>query len=33
MYENAPGLVERTLRRNMKPTPQVIAEAAGKASK
>jgi uncharacterized protein len=33
MYENAPALVERTLRRNMKPTSQVIAEAAGKASK
>ena len=30
MYENAPALVERTLKRGMKPTSQVIAEAAGK---
>jgi uncharacterized protein len=33
MYENAPALVERTLNRGMKPTSQVIAEAAGKSSK
>lgn len=33
LHENAPGLVERTLKRNMKPTSQVIAEAAAKESK
>ena len=32
LYENAPWLVERTIRRNMKPTSQVLAEAAKKSS-
>jgi short-subunit dehydrogenase len=32
LYQNAPGLVERAIRRNMKPTSQVIAEAAKKSS-
>lgn len=30
LNENAPGLVERTIRRSMKPTSQVLAEAAAK---
>jgi uncharacterized protein len=28
IYQNAPGLVERTVRKSMKPTSQVLAEAA-----
>jgi short-subunit dehydrogenase len=32
LHENAPGLVEWAIRRNMKPTAQVIAEAAKKSS-
>lgn len=28
LYQNAPGLVERQIRKTMKPTPQVVAEAA-----
>jgi uncharacterized protein len=32
LYENAPWLVERSIRRAMKPTSQVLAEAAGKKS-
>jgi short-subunit dehydrogenase len=32
LYQSAPGLVERAIRRNMKPTSQVIAEAAKKSS-
>ncbi len=31
LHENAPGLVERAIRRNMKPTSQVLAEAAKKS--
>ena len=30
LNENAPGLVERAIRRSMKPTSQVLAEAAAK---
>jgi short-subunit dehydrogenase len=30
LNENAPGLVEWTIRRSMKPTSQVLAEAAAK---
>jgi uncharacterized protein len=33
MYENFPGLVERTMRRSMRPTDQVLAEAASKTQK
>lgn len=32
LHENAPGLVEWAIRRNMKPTSQVLAEAAAKKS-
>ena len=32
LQENAPGLVERAIRRRMKPTSQVLAEAAAKKS-
>lgn len=31
LYENAPWLVERTIKRSLKPTSQVIAEAAKKS--
>lgn len=30
LYENAPWLVERSIKRGLKPTSQVLAEAAGK---
>lgn len=32
LYENAPWLVERSIRRGLKPTAQVLAEAAAKKS-
>ena len=32
LYENFPGLVERTLRRSLRPTQQVLAEASAKSS-
>jgi short-subunit dehydrogenase len=28
LYQNAPGIVERTIRKSLKPTSQVVAEAA-----
>jgi len=33
LYENAPWLVERSIRRGLRPTSQVLAEAAGKNPK
>jgi len=32
LYENAPWLVERSIKRGLKPTSQVLAEAAAKKS-
>ncbi len=32
LHENAPGLMEKAITRRMKPTSQVLAEAAAKKS-
>jgi hypothetical protein len=32
MYQAAPGVVERTIRKRLKPTSQVMADAAKKSN-